>query len=75
MELLRLNITNLPIKESQKLRLCGYCIKLKGRSRRFVSAYALTYHITHEHKDDIGIVEPVKISQPNMISREIEEID
>ena len=59
------------IKESKKLRLCGYCLKIKNRSKRFVSSYALTWHITHVHKDDIGIIEPVKISQPEIMSREI----
>ena len=63
--------TNLPIKESTKLRLCGYCIATKNRSRKFKTEYQLTYHITHEHKDDIGIIEPVKINSHNTIEREI----
>ncbi len=63
--------SNLPIKESTRLRLCGYCIALKNRSKKFKTEYQLTYHITHEHKDDIGIIEPVNVNSHKTIEREI----
>ena len=67
-----LNNNSIPIKESNKLRLCGYCIAIKNRSKRFPTAYSLTWHLTHEHKNDIGIITPVKVSHPNTIDREVE---
>jgi hypothetical protein len=66
-----LSDTSQAIKESNKLRLCGYCLKIKNRSKRFVSAYALTWHITHVHKEDMCIIQPVKIPQPEIMPREI----
>ncbi len=62
---------NLTIRESNRLRLCGYCIAMKGRSKKFKTEYQLTYHLTHEHKDDLGIIEPVKVNFHNTIEREI----
>ncbi len=66
---------SLPIKESIKLRLCGYCIALKNKSRKFKTEYQLTYHITHEHKDDLGVIQPVKVYQHKTIEREIKNFD
>lgn len=63
---------NLPIKEPKKLRLCGYCLKIKGRSANFQKPYSLTWHITHEHRDDIGIIEPAMVPQSETLTREIE---
>ena len=63
--------STLPIKESTKLRLCGYCLTIKNRSKKFKTEYQLTYHITHEHKNDIGIIEPVKTNYHSTIEREI----
>ena len=60
----------LPIKES-KLRLCPFCIALKNKSKKFKTEYALTWHITHEHKNDIGIIHPVIVNPHNTIEREI----
>ena len=62
----------IPLKDSKKLRQCNYCIRIKGRSKAFVSEFALTYHITHEHKDDIGIVEPARVYHHDTIEREID---
>ncbi len=66
-----MNKTNLPIKESTKLRLCGYCIAIKNRSKKFTTSYSLTWHISYYHKEDIGIITPVKVSPPEIFSREI----
>lgn len=73
--MINLSKINLPIKESIRLRLCGYCIKIKNRSRKFKTEYQLTYHITHEHKDDIGIIEPVKVNSHQTLEREILDFD
>ncbi|MEX0862745.1 hypothetical protein [Nitrosopumilus sp.] len=49
---------DIPINYSKnKLILCAYCIKIKGRSKRFNSIHALTWHVTHNHQDDMGIVD------------------
>ena len=69
--MLLLSKTISPIKESIKLRLCGYCIKIKNRSRKFKTEYALTYHIAYEHKNDIGIIIPVNINSHQTIEGEI----
>ena len=36
---------------------CAYCMKMYGHSGKFVSVFALTWHVTHYHKADIGIVD------------------
>jgi len=55
-----LSYDDLPINDS-KLILCAYCKKLKGRSKRFVSFHALTWHVTHHHKDDMGTVDIIGV--------------
>ena len=67
-----------PIKYSTNgLILCVYCIKIKNRSKRFASFHALTWHITHEHQEDIGIIDISDVSVPKsfMIKREFEHDD
>lgn len=67
-----------PIKYSSNgLILCAYCIKIKNRSRRFESIFALTWHITHEHQEDIGIIDISDVSIPKtlVIKREFEGED
>lgn len=74
--MLLLSKINLPIKESNnKLRLCGYCVAIKNRSRKFKTEYQLTYHLTHVHKDDLGIIEPVNVYRHSTIEREILDFD
>lgn len=52
----------IPIKLSlDGLILCVYCYTIKGRSKKFKSNRALSYHITHEHKDDIPLVDITNI--------------
>jgi len=43
----------------QSLILCEYCLKGKGRSRRFKNLHHLNYHKTWEHskKSEIGFME------------------
>ena len=68
----------LHIKYSKNgLILCAYCIKIKDRSKRFDSTFALTWHITHEHQEDMGIIDISGVSVPksSMIKREFENED
>ena len=52
----KLTTNGLPIKPSDGgLVLCEYCIRIKNRSKNFKSDYALQYHKTHDHKDDVNI--------------------
>ena len=52
---------------------CAYCIKLKGRSKRFRSIFGLTWHITHNHQNEIGVldVSDISIVKSSAIKREI----
>ena len=68
----------LPIKYSKNgLILCAYCIKIKDRSKRFDSTFALTWHITHEHQEDMGTIDISDVSIPKtlVIKREFEDED
>ena len=65
--------TDIAIKESIKeFLLCAYCIKIKGRSKKFKTTFALTWHTTHLHQDDIGIIDVSDVSVPksSVIKRE-----
>lgn len=50
---------------------------MKGRSKRFQSTHALTWHITHNHQNDIGIMDISDVSVPKtfVIKREFEDED
>ena len=69
---------DIPINYSQNGHpRCVYCIKIKGRSKRFRSIFALTWHITHNHQNDIGIIDVSDVSVPKtfLIKREFEDGD
>jgi hypothetical protein len=67
-----LNKLNSQIKEYfTELILCGFCLAIKGRSRKFKNQYQLTYHTTHIHKNDLGIITPVIINPHKTVKREI----
>ena len=73
-----LNRNNVPINYSDNgYPRCPYCIKLKGRSKRFRTIFALTWHCTHEHQNEIGVIDvsDVSVVKSSMIKREIPEID
>lgn len=71
-----LNRQDVPINYSKDdSPLCVYCIKIKNKSKRFRSIFALTWHITHYHQNDMGIIDISDVSVPKsfMIKREIED--
>ena len=71
-----MNRKDIPINYSKdNSPLCVYCIKTKKKSKRFSSIFALTWHITHNHQNDMGIIDISDVSVPKscVIKREIED--
>ena len=42
--------------QSKKVSTCIFCKKTSGKSDNFSTHYDLTWHITHEHKDEIDSI-------------------
>lgn len=67
---------DIPIKlSSSGLILCVYCYEIKGRSKQFKRNRVLSYHITHDHKNDILLVDITNVPGVTIPDKFLEKLE